>query len=164
MPMMDRAEALAALDAANIAYELEEHPAVYTIEQMQELAIDAHGTVIKNLFLRDAKGKRHFLVCLREDRRADLEALRAHFGSTKLSFGSPERLAQYLGLLPGAVTPLGALHAEPGTVEVAFDSALQGEARIGIHPADNTATVWLRADDLLALLRAHGVPVSLFGC
>ena len=86
------------LNQMGISYELEEHEAVYTIDEMDSLGIGRGGEVVKNLFLRDAKGKRHFLVMIQKDKSADLKRLRGELDSTALSFGSQERLLKYLGL------------------------------------------------------------------
>lgn len=137
-----------ALDGLHISYEITEHPPVYTIEEMDSLGITSKGDVVKNLFLRDAKGKRHFLVVLEKDKRADLKALQEQLGSTKLSFASEERLEKHLGLSKGAVTPLGILNDFQGAVELVFDRDLIGRQRLGVHPNENTATLWISFDDL----------------
>ncbi|MBC8537060.1 prolyl-tRNA synthetase associated domain-containing protein [Feifania hominis] len=157
---MTRSDILARLDAAGIAYELEEHPAVFTIDEMRELGICERGEVAKNLFLRDAKGRRHILAVVRSDKRADLAAIAEQLGTTRLSFASEQRLMKHLGLTKGAVTPLGVLHDSEGLVEVAIDRDLCGCERLGVHPGENTATLWLRCDDLLRLIRENGNPVS----
>ena len=149
---MNRQETLDALNARGIAYTLVEHPAVYTIEEMEQLGLTAQGTVLKNLFLRDKNGRRHFLVCLPEDRSADLKDLAARIGSTTLSFASEDRLARHLGLTRGAVTPLGVLSPTAGEVAVYLDASLAGKT-IGVHPCDNTATVWIGCDDIIALIK-----------
>lgn len=77
--------------------------------------------MVKNLFLRDAKGKRHFLVVLDKDKRADLKALQEQLSCSKLSFASEERLKKHLGLSRGSVTPLGILNDAQGMVELVFD-------------------------------------------
>ena len=106
--MMDeRARVLEKLDELRVAYEMDVHEPVYTIEAMVALGLDKKGIVVKNLFLRDAKGKRHFLVVLPGDRQGDLKAIRDQLGSTALSFGSEERLMRCLKLTKGAVSPLG---------------------------------------------------------
>ena len=69
---MNCEETLSRLDALGITYEKLDHPAVYTIGEMDNLDITSKCNVVKNLFLRDAKGKRHFLVVLDKDKKADL--------------------------------------------------------------------------------------------
>lgn len=147
------------LRALGVAFTVTEHPAVYTIDEMDSLGITLDGDVLKNLFLRDAKGKRHFLVALDKEKHANLDALRGQLESSKLSFASEERLERYLGLKKGAVTPLGVFQDTAGAVEVAFDRSLIGRAKVGVHPNDNTATVWLSFADLVGVIEASGHPV-----
>ena len=92
----------------------------------------------------------------------DLKALRKEEGLRQLKFASAEELADMLGLYAGAVTPLGLLNDESRTVTLIIDSYfLQAPALIGAHPNDNTATVWLKTENLLWLLRAHGNEVLI---
>lgn len=148
------------LDARGIAYERVDHPPMATVSDMEAHRLQERGAVAKNLFLRDAKGRRHFLIVLRWDKKADLQAVREQLGSTRLSFASDERLQRYLGVRPGSVSPLGALNDESRSVAVYMDEDLKRAGRMGIHPNDNTATVYLAYADLEELLRAHGTPVS----
>ena len=97
------------LEAKGIAFEKLEHEAVYTMEDMDKAGITAKGTVCKNLFLRDAKGKNHFLVTVPEEKQVDLKLLAEIIGSTKLSFASADRLAKYLCVEQGCVSPFGAV-------------------------------------------------------
>ena len=85
------------LDEHHIAVERHDHPAVYTVEQASRLVPPLPGAKTKNLFLRDKKGKRHFLVVVDAEKRVNLKQLQALLRSGKLSFGSAERLKQYLG-------------------------------------------------------------------
>ena len=78
----------------------------------------------------------------------DLKAIRDQLGSTALSFGSEERLMRCLKLTKGAVSPLGILNDAEHAVEVVVDRALVGAERLGVHPNDNTATLWLSYDGL----------------
>ena len=93
------------LDNAGIRYRMVSHDPVYTIEEMERLHLDADAEIAKNLFLRDARGKRHFLVVLCSCKTVDLKALRGQLGTSALSFASEDRLKRFLGLEKGAVTP-----------------------------------------------------------
>lgn len=148
------------LEALQIPFTITEHEAVYTIGQMEQLRLNETGHIAKNLFLRDAKGKRHFLVTLCGDKQADLKTLGAKAGC-RLSFASEERLERFLGLKKGAVTPLGVMNDESNTVEVILDRDLQGKDRIGVHPCENTATVWLSFADLCKFITSCGNPLDL---
>ena len=137
------------LKELNISYKEIEHTPVYTIEDMDNLGnIFENAKICKNLFVRDQKGKRHFLVVLPEEKRAPLADIATKIGSTKLSFASPERLMKYLKLEPGSVTPLSVINDEANEVEVVFDEDLKKEDLLGVHPCTNTATVLLSPTDL----------------
>ena len=152
-------ELYAYLDGMGISYEVEEHAPVFTIDEMRELGIK--GSVCKNLFLRDAKGRQHFLVVLPGDRQADLGALAAALGSSKLSFASEERLMKHLGLTKGSVIPLAVIQDPDHTVQVLLDESLTGMDRLGVHPLVNTATLWISGADLLRFVRSCGNPVKI---
>ena len=137
------------LNELNISYKEVEHTPVYTIEDMDALGnIFENAKICKNLFVRDQKGKRHFLVVLPEEKRAPLADIAVKVGSTKLSFASSERLMKYLKLEPGAVTPLSVVNDETNEVEVVFDEDLKKENLLGVHPCVNTSTILLTPADL----------------
>lgn len=150
---------LRTLTERNIPYQLWEHPAVYTIEEMDALDLPAPEAVVKNLFLRDAKGRRYFLVVLSKEKQADLRALGERLG-VKLSFASSERLAACMGLEKGSVTPFGVLNDQERKVEVLLDQDLRTRPLVAVHPNENTATVALAPEDLLQVLEDHGNPVT----
>ena len=154
--MFGRQEVKSFLEEKNIPFEWVEHKAVYTIEEMEELGLESMDEIAKNLFLRDQKGKRHFLVVIRADKQANLKELGEKLGVGKLSFASEERLEKYMGLKKGAVSPLGVLNDENCAVEVFFDEDFTKMPRIGVHPNENTASVYLSSEDLLRVIREHG--------
>ena len=148
------------LEEKNIPFEWVEHKAVFTIEEMEELGLESMDEIAKNLFLRDQKGKRHFLVVVKGLKQVNLKELGEKLG-TKLSFASEERLEKYLGLAKGSVTPLGILNDESCAVEVYIDEDLCKMKRIGVHPNENTASVYLSPDNLLDIIREHGNPLEV---
>ena len=153
--MFGKQEIKAFLEGKNIPFEWVEHKAVYTIEEMEELGLESMDEIAKNLFLRDQKGKRHFLVVVQGLKQVNLKELGEKLG-TKLSFASEERLEKHMGLKKGAVTPLGVLNDENCAVEVYMDEDLCKLERIGVHPNDNTASVYLSPADLLNIIKEHG--------
>lgn len=153
---MNKTEVLNYLNNLGISYTYKEHPPVYTIEDMAKLGLNQQGEIAKNLFLRDAKGKRHFLIVLRHDKRVNFKALSVSLKTTALSFASAARLSKYLSLPKGSVTPLGILNDLNHEVEVIIDQDLKGLHKIGVHPNDNTATVWLSPADLEAIINREG--------
>jgi len=149
-------EVLAALSKLNIPYEITTHQAVYTIEETRALGLMDIGMVCKNLFLKDAKGKNFYLIVMSQDKKADLKDIAAQLGSAKLSFASEERLQTMLGLKKGAVSPLGIMNDQPHTITVAFDASLRIYGKLGVHPNDNTATIWLSFANLEKFVKYYG--------
>lgn len=143
-------EVLEKLKELNIDFKLVEHEAVYTMEEIDNLGKDFFEGAknCKNLFVRDQKGKKHFLIVISEEKRANLSEIAEKIGSTKLSFASEERLMKYLKLTPGAVSPLAVINDENSDVEVVLDEDLKKEEKLCVHPNRNTATVILKPEDL----------------
>ena len=150
------------LKQQNVSFEITEHPAVWNMEDVAQLEMPHPEADANNLFVREDKTKNYYLITVKGDRRVDLKALRKEEGLRQLKFASSGELAEVLDLYAGAVTPLGLLNDESRTVTLIIDSYfLQPPALIGAHPNDNTATVWLKTEDLLWALRAHGNEVLI---
>jgi Ala-tRNA(Pro) deacylase len=146
--MSDRQEVYRVLDALGIQYQAYEHPAVFTADDAATHWAPIAATPVKNLFLRNKKGDRHYLVILDIGKEADLRQLVKVIGDDRLSFGSPERLMTQLGVTPGSVSPFGLIHEGSGGVQVIVDQALRGAARLIFHPNINTASVTISGADL----------------
>jgi len=149
------------LEALGIPFERHEHPAVFTVGEALEHWAGIDAVHCKNLFLRNKKGDRHFLVVAAHTTAIDIAALAGRIGEGRLSFASPERLAAHLGLTPGAVSPFGLINDRAGRVRVLLDATLRNAARIGFHPNVNTATVVLSFADFERFLAARGNPITL---
>ena len=146
-----------------IAFERHEHPPVATVEAAAEHWAGIDAAHCKNLFLRNQKGDRHYLLILEHSKKADLRAVANQIGDGKLSFGSPERLLKHLGLTPGSVSPFGLIHDTTHSVRVVVDRDLQSAARLSFHPNINTATLVVSKDDFVRFLAACGNPVQYIG-
>ncbi len=147
------------LAALGIACELYEHPPVFTAEEAAVHWRDIDGVAVKNLFLRNKKGDRHYLVILSIEKQTDLRQLVRVIGDDRLSFGSPERLRTYLGVEPGSVSPFGLIHDHSHAVGVIVDSELRDAKRLIFHPNDNTASLTISSADLVRFLAEQGNPV-----
>lgn len=147
------------LNQNKIDYRLAEHPAVYTIDEMLVLNLPDFEAVAKNLFVRDDKKRNYYLLVVRQDKKVELKAFRDKIGSRNLSFASEEDLNAILGLSKGAVTPFGVLNDDRQTVQVLLDTAFR-DGVIGVHPNENTATVWLKTADLASIIKQHGNSVE----
>ena len=111
----------------HIEYERHDHPPVYTVADVERLVPALAAVKTKNLFLRDKKGRRHFLVAVPAPKRVNIKALGALIGAGHLSFGSPDRLKKYLGVDPGSVTVLATVNDPQNAVELIFDEILWQE-------------------------------------
>jgi len=135
-----------------IPFERFEHPPAATVDDALEHWAGIEATHCKNLFLRNQKGNRHYLVILEHSKRADLRAVAAQIGDGKVSFASPARLATHLGVTPGSVSPFGLVHDCEHRVRVYLDHDLRGVERISFHPNINTVTVTLSFTDFEVFL------------
>ncbi len=144
-----------ALDALGIAFTRFAHPPVFTVEEAERYWAGIPAAHCKNLFLRNARGTRHYLVVLEHSKKADLRAIAARVGDDKLSFASAERLMRFLHQTPGAVSPFGLVHDSARDVIVVLDADLPGTERIGFHPNVNTATITLPTAEFLRFLEAR---------
>jgi 8-oxo-dGTP pyrophosphatase MutT (NUDIX family) len=152
----DPASALfAKLDALSIRHDTDTHAPVFTVEQAKRVRMQHEGLHTKNLFLRNKKGTM-WLVTLHEDRPVDIKALAERLGAGHLSFGSPERLRNHLGVEPGSVTPLAAMNDARGEVHVILDSALATTPTVCCHPLTNDRTTRLSGLDLVRFLEGVG--------
>ena len=135
------------LKSLDIQFEVHQHPPVYTVEEAEEHWGDVKGTHCKNLFVRNKKGNRHYLVILESSKRADLKELNRQLGEDRLSFASPERMIRFLGLEPGAVSPFGLINDSGKEVQVVVDKDLRTADWVSFHPNVNTATLTLSFED-----------------
>ena len=157
---MNQEEILKLLDEKKIEYTLVHHKAVFTIDEMNEVDVPNKDRIAKNLFLRDDKKRSYYLVSIEETKRADLKALRMLLSSRPLSFASEDDLVSILSLKKGEVTPFGLLNDKEHKAVFILDSYFEGGI-IGIHPNDNTMTVFLKASDLLSVLENSGVKTEI---
>ena len=144
------------LNEMGIEYTVDEHEAVYTIEEVDKMGVFNKGVGCKNLFLRDGSGKRHFLLIAEEHKPVNIKDVQHQIGSSRLSFASPERLHKYLNVEAGSVSPFGILNDVNCDVEVVFDKSLVGEESLGFNPNLNTATVWISFEDIKKVIEKHG--------
>ncbi len=144
------------LAAHGIAAERHAHPPVMTVAESERLVPRLPGAKTKNLFLRDKKGVRHFLVTVPHSLAVDLGALGAALGVGRLGFASPERLRKHLGIAPGSVSLLALVNDPRRAVAFVIDRALWEAAAVQAHPLTNDATMVLTHADLERFLAATG--------
>lgn len=147
---------LSHLDKEQISYQRFDHPAVFTCKEAEQVRPDLPGGRCKNLFLRDRKGQRHFLFIAPADKSIDLKLLQETLGTTRLSFGSSERLQRYLNIQPGAVSILALVNDCEHAVELVIDEALWQIDAIQAHPLVNTCTLVIPMVEVKRLLQCTG--------
>lgn len=159
---MNKQEIYQLLTDEQIHYEVTEHEAVYNMADLSKVELPYPNADAKNLFVRDDKKQHYYLITVSGDKRVNLKDFRKNNGTRPLSFAPKEDLQFLLGLEPGSVTPLGLLNDTQCQVEFYLDeSFLTSSNIIGVHPNENTATVWLNAQDLLAILQKHGTIIHI---
>ena len=137
------------LQQLGISYQEEEHEAVYTIEEADQLHLSLAGIECKNLFLKD---KHHYyLYMLDEHKKVNLKELRSKIGSGALSFAREDVLMEKLGVIPGSVTPMGIIHNQEHDVIIIFDQDLL-ESYVLVHPNMNTKTMSISCHDLIRFI------------
>lgn len=158
---MNKEDILDYLSDRKIWYEITEHRAVYNMAEVGDVVLPYPEANAKNLFVYDEKKSIYYLITVKGDQRVDLKKFRKENCIRSLSFASEHDLMEVLGILPGAVTPFGLLNDSEHKVQLFVDEVFLGQpGLIGVHPNDNTATVWLKTEDLISIIKEHGNQVS----
>lgn len=148
------------LKQKNIWYEITKHKAVYNMKDLQDVDLPYPEGDAKNLFVRDDKKRNYYLITVKGTKKVDLKEIRHQNNTRPLSFVNEKELLELLNLKPGSVTPLGLLNDKEHKVEFFIDNELLEEPGIiGVHPNENTATVWLKTRDLITILKENNVKV-----
>jgi Ala-tRNA(Pro) deacylase len=135
------------LNDLNIPFDYYAHPPVPTIEEARKYWKDIEATHCKNLFFRNHKGTRHYLVIIEHSRDLSIHDLEKRLKQGKLTFASEKRMNHYLGLMPGSVSPLGLIHDSAKHVYLFLDENLKKASRISFHPCINTASLVINFTD-----------------
>ena len=148
------------LKQKNIWYEITKHKAVYNMKDLQDVDLLYPEGDAKNLFVRDDKKRNYYLITVKGTKKVDLKEFRHQNNTRPLSFVNEKELLELLNLKPESVTPLGLLNDKEHKVEFFIDNELLEEPGIiGVHPNENTATVWLKTRDLITILKENNVKV-----
>lgn len=144
------------LKELNIPFEYYEHPPAPTIEEAIKYWKDLEATHCKNIFFRNHKGNRHYLVILEHTQALDIHDLEKRLKQGKLSFASPKRMMKYLGVTPGSVTPFGLINDKENHVHLFLDENLKKSTSISFHPCINTASLVISFKDFEKFLAFSG--------
>lgn len=159
---MNKQEVYDFIKSKNIWHEITEHEAVFNMDELSKIEVPYNDCDAKNLFVRDDKRENYYLITVKGNKRVDLKEFRKRYDVRLLSFASAEDLMKYLNLIPGSVSPLGLLNDKERKVKFYLDDSFFKDNKIiGIHPNDNTATVWLKVDDLINIIKEHGSKIEI---
>lgn len=159
---MNKQEIYDLIKSKNIWYEITEHKAVFNMNELSEIETPYPEYDAKNLFVRDDKKRNYYLITVKGDKRVNLKEFRRQNNTRPLSFASEQELMSILNLIAGSVTPLGLLNDKELKVVFYLDKDfLNGKQIIGIHPNENTATLWLKIEDLISIIKEHGNEVNI---
>ena len=154
--MSKRARVFKYLDEQHIPYEIYEHPPVPTVEEALPYWKDIDAAHCKNLFFRNHKGNKHFLVILDHRRQLNIRDLEQRLKQGKISFASPHRLEKHLGLSAGSVSVFGIINDHENHVHLFIDTKLQSADRISFHPNENNATLVISFASFIKFLESSG--------
>ena len=159
---MNKEEVYDFLKKKNIKFEVDEHIPVFNMNDLKRVSLKYPNYDGKNIFLRDDKKENYYLVTVLGNKKIDLKKFRIENGQRHLSFASDVELYNYLKLISGAVTPLGLLNDIDKVVKFYIDeNFFKDPFIIGVHPNDNSATVWLNVNDLVSIIKNNGNEVHL---
>lgn len=156
---MTKEETYKYLTDHHVEYEITEHGAVFNMEELKSVELPYPDVDAKNLFVRDDKRRNYYLITVKGEKRVDLKEFRRKHELRPLTFASADELMAIMNLFPGAVTPLGLLNDNELKVKLFLDEAFES-GLIGVHPNDNTATIWLQTADLVRIIKEHGNEVE----
>jgi len=154
--MSKRDQVIKLLNELEISYDSFEHPPVPTVEDALPYWNNIDATHCKNLFFRNHKGTRHYLVILKHEQQLQIRDLEQRLKQGKISFASPQRMERYLGLSGGSVSVFGLMNDRENHVHVFLDAELRSAERISFHPNENTATFVISFESFLKFLDWSG--------
>lgn len=159
---MNKQEIYEFLKSKNIWYEAIEHKAVFNMNELSEIEVPYPEYDAKNLFVRDDKKRNYYLITVKGNKKVDLKIFSNTNNTRRLSFASSEDLKNILNLIPGSVTPLGLLNDKDLKVTFYLDREfLENKKIIGMHPNENTATIYLKVEDLINIIKEHGNGINI---
>ena len=156
MLLSNREKVFSRLNELKIEYKVFEHPPLDTIEIALKYWKDIDAFHCKNLFFRNHKGNKHYLVIIKDTTPFNIRSLEQKLKQGKLTFASEKRLMKYLGVKPGSVSPFGLINDTDNHVHVFLDKQLQTADNISFHPNDNTASLVIRYSDFIKYLQQSG--------
>lgn len=150
------------LESRNLWHEVHNHGKVYNMNELSAISMPYPDAIAKNIFVCDDKKRNFYLITVKGNKRVNLKSFRKNYNTRPLHFASEQELFEIMKLTPGSVSPLGILNDTERKVNFYIDKEfLEGSSIIGVHPNDNSATVWMKTQDLIEIVSEHGNPVNI---
>ena len=159
--MIGQPQVYKTLERMGISFDYYEHPEAPTIEIAAQFYRGEGTTLCKNLFFRNHKGNRHYLVIMDSRFPMDIHDMEHRLHQGKLSFASPERMMRYLGVKPGSVSLFTLVNDVNHEVTLFVDSNLMNAERVSFHPNDNRASLVISRDDMMEFINNIGNPFEI---
>lgn len=150
------------LSSLGIPWKIQEHKPIFSVEEGRDVELHLDGVDVKNLFLKDKKGK-FILLTLNIEKRADLKSVAEFTGSGRLSFCNADELMHFLSITPGSVSPLCIMNDVENKVRFLLDAECKGK-NVLCHPLRNTATIQILCSDLVKFAENFGHKTEFFDC
>lgn len=154
--MVGQPQVYETLNRLGIAFDYYEHPEAPTIEIAAQFYRGEGTTLCKNLFFRNHKGNRHYLVIMDSRHPMDIHDLEHRLHQGKLSFASEERMMRYLGVRPGSVSLFTLVNDANHEVTLFVDRNLLDATKVSFHPNDNRASLVISVDDMMKFIKKAG--------
>ena len=159
---MNKQEIYDFLKKKNIWHEITEHKAVFNMDELNDIYLPYKEYIAKNLFVRDDKKRNYYLITVKGNKKINLKDFKNKNDTRPLSFAKENDLINIMNLVAGSVTPFGLLNDKDLQVAFYLDKDFLNDQKIiGVHPNNNTATVWLKTEDLIKIIKEHGNKVNI---
>ena len=136
------------LDQLNIDYQRLDHQEANTMEVCLEIEKNLKSTICKNLFLVNSNKSQYYLLMLKENKKFKTKVISKQINSSRLSFGSDEKMLEYLDITPGSVSLLGLMNDHDFKVQLLMDKDLLQDEYLGCHPCINTSSLRIKMKDV----------------
>lgn len=136
------------LEKLHIDYQRIDHEKADTMEICLEIEKTLKSTICKNLFLVNSNKSQYYLLMLKENKKFKTKMISKQINSSRLSFGSDEKMLEYLDITPGSVSLLGLMNDHDFKVQLLMDKDLLQDEYLGCHPCINTSSLRIKMKDV----------------
>tara|TARA_B100000674_G_scaffold71034_1_gene49066 strand:+ start:137 stop:649 length:513 start_codon:yes stop_codon:yes gene_type:complete len=159
--MLTKTDLYELLSVKNVDFQIHEHDPLFTVEDSERLRGEIKGAHTKNLFLKNKKNN-FFLISCDENAKVNLKQFSKSIDAKNLSFANARYLEQFLGILPGSVSPFALLNDKNNVVEFYFDEKLYNSEIINFHPLINTTTINIKTSEFIDFLLENNKKINIF--